>query len=191
MGARLKVIDTPIHGLKTVQRNPIRDARGYFSRFFCAEEFRLAGLNPHIAQINQSYSKAIGTVRGMHFQAPPHAESKFVSCIRGEIFDVAVDLRRNSPTFLHWHGVILSAENQRSLFIPEGFAHGFQTLTDDSELLYLVGASYEPSAEGGVNAQDPLIDIVWPRSITEMSDKDRNAPFLPADYAGIDLTVAT
>lgn len=184
--ARFDVIDTPIAGLKVIQRKPIRDARGYFSRFFCAEEFRLAGLNSCIAQINHSYSKTSGTVRGMHFQLP-HAEIKFVSCIHGEIFDVAVDLRRNSPTFLKWHGEVLSAENQRSLLIPEGFAHGFQTLTDDCELLYLVSATYAPMAEGGVNAQDPLLKIEWPLPITEISDKDRNNVFLSPEYSGIEL----
>lgn len=183
--SRFDVIDTPISGLKVVQRKAIRDTRGYFSRFFCADEFRQAGLDSHIAQINHSYSKITGTVRGMHFQLPPHAEVKFVSCIRGEIFDVAVDLRRNSPTFLQWHGEILSAENQRSLLIPEGFAHGFQTLTDDCELLYLVSAPYAPGAEGGVNAQDPMLKIGWPLPVTEISDKDRKMPLLPVGYCGI------
>jgi dTDP-4-dehydrorhamnose 3,5-epimerase len=189
--AHLEFIDTGIAGVKVIQRKPIRDARGYFSRFFCTEEFRLAGLNSRIAQINDSYSKMAGTVRGMHFQLPPHAESKFVSCVRGEILDVAVDLRRNSPTFLKWHGEVLSAENQRSLLIPEGFAHGFQTLTDDCELLYLVSAAYAPTSESGVNAQDPMLKIEWPLPITEMSDKDRNTPFLPDTYAGIDIVPET
>lgn len=185
--ARFDVIDTPLAGLKVVQRKPIRDARGYFSRFFCAEEFRQAGLNDRIAQINHSHSKIAGTVRGMHYQRPPHAETKFVSCIRGEIFDVAVDLRRDSPTFLQWHGEILSAENQRSLLIPEGFAHGFQTLTEDCELLYLVSAAYAPTAEGGVNALDPMLKIEWPLPVTEMSEKDRNNVMLPQEYSGIKL----
>lgn len=185
--SRFDVIDTPLAGLKVVQRKPIRDARGYFSRFFCAEEFRQAGLNSRIAQINHSHSKTAGTVRGMHYQLPPHAETKFVSCIRGEIFDVAVDLRRNSPTFLKWHGEILSAENQRSLLIPEGFAHGFQTLTEDCELLYLVSAAYAPTAEGGVNALDPMLKIEWPLPVTEMSEKDRNNVMLSQEYSGIKL----
>lgn len=188
--SRFDVIDTPLAGLKVVQRKPIRDARGYFSRFFCAEEFRQAGLNSRIAQINHSHSKIAGTVRGMHYQLPPHAETKFVSCIRGEIFDVAVDLRKGSPTFLKWHGEILSAENQRSLLIPEGFAHGFQTLTDDCELLYLVSAPYEPTAENGLNAADPLMKITWPLPITEMSDKDRNNAFLSPEYSGIEFDPA-
>lgn len=185
--SRLDFIDTPISDLKVVQRKPIRDARGYFSRFFCAEEFAQVGLSSAISQINHSYSKNAGTLRGMHFQMPPHAERKFVSCIRGEIFDVAVDLRRNSPTFLQWHGEVLSEENQRSLLIPEGFAHGFQTLTDDCELLYLVSVAYEPTAERGLNAEDPLLKIKWPLPITEMSDKDRNNAALSSGYSGIAL----
>ena len=191
MRAHLEIIDTSIAGLKVVQRNPMQDARGYFSRFFCTEEFRRAGLNDSIAQINQSYSQKAGTLRGMHYQSPPHAECKYVSCVRGEIFDVAVDLRRDSPTFLHWHGEVLSAQNQRSLFIPDGLAHGFQTLTDDCELLYLVSASYEPTAEGVVNAQDPMINIAWPRPVSEISDKDRAAPLLQETFAGIELDPST
>ena len=187
--SRFDIIDTPQAGLKIVQRKPIRDSRGFFSRFFCAEEFRQAGLGSTIAQINHSYSKNAGTVRGMHFQMPPHAERKFISCIRGKVFDVAVDLRKGSPTFLKWHGEVLSEENQRSLLIPEGFAHGFQALTADCELLYLVSAAYAPASEGGVNAQDPLLKIEWPLPITEMSDKDRNTPFLPAGYSGIEIVM--
>ena len=187
--SRLDFIDTPISDLKVVQRKPIRDARGYFSRFFCAEEFAQVGLSSDISQINHSYSKNAGTLRGMHFQMPPHAERKFVSCIRGEIFDVAVDLRRNSPTFLQWHGEVLSEENQRSLLIPEGFAHGFQALTDDCELLYLVSAAYEPTAEKGLNAEDPLLKIKWPLPIAEMSDKDRNNALLLTNYLGVDLDI--
>lgn len=188
--SRFDIIDTPIAGLKVVRRKLIRDGRGYFSRFFCADEFHQAGLGSVISQINHSYSKNAGTVRGMHFQMPPYAERKFVSCIRGEIFDVAVDLRRNSPTFLQWHGEVLSEENQRSLLIPEGFAHGFQALTDDCELLYLVSAAYEPTAEKGLNAADPLLKIEWPLSIAEMSDKDRNNRLLPSGYGGIEIDSA-
>lgn len=185
--ARLDFIDTPITGLKVIQRTPIRDARGYFSRFFCAEEFHQAGLDSAISQINHSYTGSAGTVRGMHFQLPPHAETKFVSCIRGKIFDVAIDLRCNSPTFLHWHGEILSAENQRSLLIPKGFAHGFQALENDCELIYLVSARYAPSAERGLHAEDPRLNIVWPLPITDMSDKDRNNPPLSTDFHGVTL----
>jgi dTDP-4-dehydrorhamnose 3,5-epimerase len=175
-------------GLKVVQRKPIRDARGFFSRFFCAEEFSQAGLGSTISQINHSYSRRAGTVRGMHFQMPPHAERKFVSCVRGQVFDVAVDVRRDSSTFLNWYGEVLSSENQRSLLIPEGFAHGFQTMTDDCELLYLVSAAYDPIIEMGLNPTDPLLSIKWPLPVAEMSDKDRNSCMLSPDYNGISLT---
>ena len=183
--SRFDVIDTPLTGLKVVRRKPIGDSRGFFSRFFCAEEFRLAGLNNRIAQINHSHSRIAGTVRGMHYQLSPHAETKFVSCIRGDIFDVAVDLRQNSPTFLQWHGEILSAENQCSLFIPQGFAHGFQALTDDCELIYLVSTPYAPVAERSVNALDPMLKIEWPLSVTEMSEKDRTSAMLSSSYYGM------
>lgn len=183
---RLIFFDTPLNGLKLVQRKPLVDARGYFSRFFCGDEFSAAGLESKISQINHSFSEHAGTVRGIHFQLPPHAECKFVSCISGEIFDVAVDFRKNSPTFLKWHGEVLSAANQRSLFIPKGFGHGFQTLTDDCELLYLVSANYQPSAEKTVNATDQMLDIKWPLSIAEISEKDKNCPLLSFCFFGID-----
>ena len=123
----------------------------------------------------------------MHFQLPPHAETKLVSCLRGEIFDVAVDLRKNSPTFLQCHGEVLSESNHRSLLIPEGFAHGFQALSDDCELIYLHTAAYEASAEGALNAIDQRLAIAWPMVITEISDRDRRHPMLAADFEGIEL----
>lgn len=185
--ARLEFTDTPLAGLKLVQRKPIEDMRGYFSRFFCAAEFASAGIENKISQINHSQSKQAGTLRGVHFQLPPHAECKFISCIRGEIFDVAVDLRKGSPTFLHWYGEQLSAANQRSLLIPEGFGHGFQTLTNDCEILYLVSAAYEPGAERAINAMDTMVNIKWPLPVAEISEKDRNCPLLSSDFQGIDL----
>jgi dTDP-4-dehydrorhamnose 3,5-epimerase len=121
----------------------------------------------------------------MHFQYPPHAETKIVSCLKGEIFDVAVDIRSDSATFLRWHGEALSAANGKSLLIPEGFAHGFQTLTDDCEVLYLHTAPYAPSKEGALNLRDPHLGITWPLAITEMSDRDRSYPFLSADFPGV------
>lgn len=184
---RFNFMDTPIKDLKVVERKLIEDSRGYFSRFFCKNEFNQVGLKNNITQINHSYSKYRGTVRGMHFQLPPHAESKFVSCIHGSIFDIAVDLRKNSPTFLNWYGEVLSEANHRSLFIPEGFAHGFQALTDDCELLYLVSANYEPTAEKAINAMDPLISINWPLHITEMSEKDRDYPMVSPYFKGIEM----
>ena len=138
-----------------------------------------------IVQINHTLTVMRGTVRGLHFQYPPHAEIKIVSCLRGEVFDVAVDLRQGSPTFLQWHGEILSASNHRTLLIPEGFAHGFQTLSDDCELLYFHTAAYQPSAEGGLNAQDPKLNIFWPETVVELSSRDAGQPLVNEEFVGV------
>lgn len=140
-----------------------------------------------LVQVNHTLTRRRGTVRGMHFQWPPHAETKFVSCLAGEILDVAVDLRRHSPTFLRWHGEILSVANQRSLLIPEGFAHGFQALTDDCELLYLHTAAYAPGAEGALNALDPRLAIAWPLPVTDRSERDCLHALVADDFEGLAL----
>jgi dTDP-4-dehydrorhamnose 3,5-epimerase len=183
---QLEISATPLAGLKVVQRRCIEDSRGYFSRIFCADELRESGFPGAIAQINQTLTRRCGAVRGMHFQNPPHTETKVVSCLKGRVFDVAVDLRRGSPTFLAWHGEILSADNRKSLLIPEGFAHGFQTLTDDCELLYLHSAPYAPAAEGALNARDPRLSIDWPLPLGEMSERDRQHPNIDFDFPGIE-----
>lgn len=183
--SRFDVTMTPLAGLMLVQRRRAQDERGFFSRFFCAEDLAPAGFTLPIAQINHTFTARRGTVRGMHFQHPPHAEDKFVSCLRGEIFDVAVDLRRGSPTFLHWHAEILSAENGRSLLVPQGFAHGFQTLVDSCELLYLHSRAYEAAAEGALNALDPLLAIDWPLPFADVSARDATHPLLTAQFTGI------
>jgi dTDP-4-dehydrorhamnose 3,5-epimerase len=184
---RFNFIPTPLSGVWQIHRKPISDTRGFFSRFYCAEEFATAGFKLPLVQINHSSSKQRGTLRGMHFQHPPQAESKIVTCIAGRIFDVAVDLRRDSATFLQWFGTELSAENQQSLLIPEGFAHGFQALSDDCELIYLHSAAYQPASEGAVNANDPRFAIAWPLNITEMSDRDRSYPLITTEFQGIEL----
>lgn len=183
--ARFDFIPTPLAGLTLVQRKVIEDHRGFLSRFYCADEFREVGLNKPIAQINHTLTRNKGAVRGLHFQYPPFAETKLVSCLHGEIFDVAVDLRCGSPTFLHWHGALLSAQNRQSLFIPEGFAHGFQTMTEDCELIYLHTAAYQPESEGALNATDPRLGIVWPLVTTEISERDRNHKLIEQDFQGI------
>lgn len=183
--SRFKFIATPIEGLTIVERQIARDHRGLFSRFFCAEELAAIGFQLPIAQINHTLTARKGAVRGLHFQHPPHAEDKFVSCLRGEIFDVAVDLRRGSPTFLQWHGEILSAGNARSLLIPKGFAHGFQALTDDCELLYLHSKVYSAAAEGALNFGDQAIGIAWPLPFTDISARDAEHPHLTHDFTGI------
>lgn len=185
--ARFDFNATPLPGLMLVQRKVIEDARGFLSRFYCADEFREAGLNKPLAQINHTLTRNKGAVRGLHFQYPPYAEAKVVSCLHGEIFDVAVDLRRASPTFLNWHGVILTANNHQSLLIPEGFAHGFQALTEDCELIYLHTAAYHSEAEGALNVADSKLGIAWPLAITEISERDRNHKQIEQEFQGISL----
>jgi dTDP-4-dehydrorhamnose 3,5-epimerase len=187
MSARFDILSTPLPGLYVAQRKPLGDSRGYLERMFCAEELETLLAGKCIAQINHTLTATRGTVRGLHFQYPPHAETKFVSCLRGEVFDVAVDLRRESPTFLHWHGEILSADNHRSLVIPEGFAHSFQTLTDDCEMLYFHTASHKPEAEGGVHAQDPRLAIHWPLPVQNLSARDAAHPLIDEHYLGVSL----
>lgn len=178
-------IPTPLAGLVVVQRKRLEDMRGFFSRLFCADELSTVGFALPIAQINQTLTRKRGAVRGLHFQHPPHAEDKFVSCLRGEIFDVAVDLRRGSPTLLTWHAEMLSAENSRSLFIPQGFAHGFQALTDDCELLYLHSRPYAAQAEGALNVNDPALNIAWPLAFTDISQRDSAHPRITEEFNGI------
>jgi dTDP-4-dehydrorhamnose 3,5-epimerase len=172
-------------GLKLIARQRLGDTRGSFARLFCAEELALAGWSKPIAQINHTITPKIGTVRGMHFQHPPYSEMKLVTCLRGEVYDVAVDLRQGSTTFFSWHGEILSADNNRAMLIPEGFAHGFQALTGDVELLYCHTAPYAAGSEGGVRATDPMLGIIWPMKITMLSERDSSHNLLTDSFSGI------
>lgn len=183
--SRFVTTETPLSGVWKVQRQRIGDARGFLSRLFCAEELAAIGWAKPVAQINHTYTSRRGTVRGMHFQRPPHAEMKLVSCVRGEVWDVAVDLRPGSPTFLKWHAERLSAENGTALLIPEGVAHGFQTLSDDVEMLYLHSVAYAPQSEGGLNPRDPALAIEWPLEITEMSARDAGHPPITEGFEGV------
>lgn len=177
---------TPLAGVLRVERKPINDERGFFSRFYCVQEFAAIGLEQPLAQINHSCSRLKGTVRGLHFQYPPYAETKVITCLAGRIFDVAVDLRAGSPTFLQWFGWELSADNHESLLIPNGCAHGFQALTDAAEIIYLVTTPYNPDAEDGVNPVDPAVGIVWPETVTEISRRDGQRGMLDRKtYQGI------
>jgi len=182
---RFAATATPLAGLALVQRIRMEDDRGFLSRLYCRDELSEIGFTAPIVQINQTFTRMRGTVRGMHFQRPPHAEGKFVSCLRGEVFDVAIDLRAGSPTFLKWHAERLSGENGLSLSIPKGFAHGFQTLADDCELLYFHTAPYVRDAEGALNPLDPALGIDWPLAVTEMSPRDRGHPFVDSSFTGI------
>ena len=183
--SRFNVTDLPLSGLKLIQRQRLGDSRGFLTRMFCADELAAAGWVKPIAQINHTYTAKCGTVRGMHFQYPPHAEMKLVQCLRGEVFDVAVDLRCGSPTFLHWHAEILSENNHKTLLIPEGFAHGFQTLADDCEMLYFHTATYHQAAEGGLCVDDPRLAIRWPVTVVGLSVRDAAHPLLTEDIPGV------
>jgi dTDP-4-dehydrorhamnose 3,5-epimerase len=185
MSDRFRILDTPLRGLKVVERMPIGDRRGYLERLYCADEFEWFFAGKPVVQVNRSLTRKQGTVRGMHFQRPPHSEAKLVTCLAGSVFDVAVDVRRDSQTFLHWHGEVLSAEGHRSLLIPEGFAHGFQTLEEDCQLLYLHSANYQPGHEAGVHPQDPALAIAWPEPVAELSARDIGHPLLGEDFDGV------
>jgi dTDP-4-dehydrorhamnose 3,5-epimerase len=155
---------------------PAGDERGFFARTFCTRELGSQGLETNFVQHSVSASARKGTLRGMHFQTEPHGEVKIVTCLKGAILDVIVDLRERSPTFRKWHGFELTADNRHQLYIPKGFAHGFQTLTDDVEVGYLISAFYEPTAASGVRHDDPAFGIAWPLPVTVISDKDRAWP---------------
>lgn len=178
---------TPLGGLFLVRAEPFGDERGRFARLFCERELASIGFSGRIVQVNQSLTRHTGALRGLHFQRPPRAEAKMVRCLRGRVLDVAVDLRRGSPTFLRWHTVELSGGEMNALFLPEGFAHGFQTLEPDCELLYLHSEFYSPEHEGGLRHDDPALGIDWPLAVTDISDRDRNHPLISGDFQGIAL----
>jgi dTDP-4-dehydrorhamnose 3,5-epimerase len=155
---------------------PTRDNRGFFARTFCVEEFAAHGLEDNFPQHSISFSARKGTLRGMHFQRNPHGEVKLVRCTRGAIWDVIIDIRPDSPTYRGWQGFELSSSNSRQLYIPKGFAHGFQTLSDDVEVSYLISAPYKPESAHGIRYNDPAFGISWPLSVTEISEKDLHWP---------------
>jgi dTDP-4-dehydrorhamnose 3,5-epimerase len=152
------------------------DERGFFARMFCANEFKEQGITFRVVQGNVSYSKEKGTLRGMHYQVSPHQEDKLITVFRGAIYDVIIDIRPKSATYKEWFGIELTAENNRMLFVPKGFAHGFLTLTNDTEVMYLVSEYYTPSAERGIRYDDPLFNIQWPEKVHVVSEKDRSFP---------------
>jgi dTDP-4-dehydrorhamnose 3,5-epimerase len=183
----MRLQETPLPGVWVVEAERLGDERGWFARTFDSEEFSSRGMDPAVVQCNASFNARRGTLRGMHYQAEPHGEPKLVRCVRGAIFDVAVDLRPDSSTYCGWHGEQLSAENGRALYVPAGLAHGFQTLTDDCEVLYQMGYRYVPEAARGVRWDDPAFGIEWPtvgertvgisdRDARTISDRDRSYP---------------
>ncbi|HVS97173.1 MAG TPA: dTDP-4-dehydrorhamnose 3,5-epimerase [Puia sp.] len=176
---------TPLEGSYVVELTPFGDERGWFARWYCKDEFAAIGHSKEWVQMNHSYTRQKGAVRGMHYQVPPYREIKLVRCIAGRVFDVIVDVRNGSPSFLQYAAVELSAENKRMLYIPEGFAHGFQVLEDESELIYLHTELYRPGAEGGIRYDDPVVGIDWPLGVTMLSDRDAGHPFISDNFNGI------
>lgn len=181
----MKFHTTPIAGLWEVETEPRLDARGSFTRIYCDQAFAEVMPALRVVQVNHSITAQRGTVRGLHFQRAPALEAKLIRCLRGRVFDVAVDLRAGSPTFAHWHAIELSPDRPRQLLIPPGCAHGFQTLADDTELLYQHSAAYVPSLEGGVRHDDPALAIEWPEPVTELSARDCKLPWMVADFEGV------
>lgn len=181
----MKIRHTALSGTVVAECSPVTDERGSFSRLYCAHELTNVIGDRRIVQINHSRTKLAGTVRGMHYQQQPYCEMKLVRCLRGRVWDVVVDLRVGSPTFLHWHAEELSPDNARMLVIPEGCAHGFQVLEADSELLYLHTEFYRPEAEGGVSCVDPRLNIAWPLPVTGLSLRDSRHALISDDFRGI------
>ena len=167
-------IETELAGAFIVELVPHEDNRGFFARLFCQKEFAAHGLKPLVVQANIGANRARGTLRGMHFQFPPAAETKYVRCVRGAVLDVIVDLRPESPTYLRHVAVELSATNQRGVYVPERFAHGYQTLEDDTDTIYMVGEFYTPGVEGGLRHDDPALGLSWPLPVEVISEKDRS-----------------
>jgi dTDP-4-dehydrorhamnose 3,5-epimerase len=176
---------TKLSGSYVIDLSPFNDERGWFARTFCKKEFEKIGHNKEWVQLNHSATYKKGAVRGMHYQLAPHREIKMVRCIAGSIYDVIIDLRKGSGTFLQWMGIELSAQNKKMLYIPEGFAHGFQTLADDCELIYHHTEFYTPGAEGGILYNDSIININWPLTVTDISERDKSHPLLDNNFKGI------
>jgi dTDP-4-dehydrorhamnose 3,5-epimerase len=169
-------LETPLAGAFVIDIEPHEDERGFFARTFCQEEFEALGLDATVVQSSVSFNRQRGTLRGMHYQTPPHEETKVVRCTAGAIYDVIIDLRPLSPTFVQWHGVTLSAENRTMFYIPAGFAHGFLTLEDNTEVLYQMSEFYYPDSARGVRWDDPAFGIEWPAEPTAISDRDKIYP---------------
>lgn len=183
----MRYYKTEIKGLYRVETETLEDARGGFSRFYCQDSLANCLSDFELSQINFSYNKVKGTIRGMHMQLSPHAEIKLVRCIRGSVLDIVVDLRLGSATFLKYQAFDLSANNKSMLIIPKGLAHGFQTLEDNTELLYMHSENYEKNSEFAVNAFDPALKIKWPLPVSQISDKDSNLTALDSDFRGVEV----
>lgn len=177
--------ETPLAGSFVIEPKVLTDDRGWFARFYCKNEFNEIGHAKEWVQLNHSVTNRKGALRGMHFQLKPFREIKMVKCIAGAVYDVIIDIRKDSSTFLMWFGAELSAKNGKMLYIPEGFAHGFQCLENDCELIYHHSEFYTPNSEGGIRFDDPMINIKWPLPVTMMSQRDQSHPFLDRNFKGI------
>ena len=176
---------TFLAGSFVVEPKVLADDRGWFARFYCKNEFKEIGHEKEWVQLNHSVTSKTGSIRGMHYQVQPFREIKMVKCIAGAVYDVIIDLRKDSPTFLKWLGTELSAKNRKMLYIPEGFAHGFQCLEDNCELIYHHSEFYKPNSEGGIRHDDPMININWPLPVTVVSQRDQSHPRLDGNFKGI------
>ena len=181
----MNFIPITLQGSYVIELQPFVDDRGWFVRTFCKNEFAAIKHNAEWVQINHSFTQQKGTIRGMHYQLPPYKEIKMVRCVVGKVWDVIIDLRKNSPTFLQWAGVELSAENKKMFYIPAGFAHGFQTLTNNCELIYHHSQFYNPHLEGGIRYDDPVINIKWLQPPSNISERDKQHPLLDNHFKGI------
>ena len=177
--------ETSLTGCYVIVPEPFVDERGWFARTFCKNEFATIGHTAEWVQINHSFTNKKGTIRGMHYQLPPFSEIKLVRCISGAVYDVIIDLRKTSVTYLQWYGIELSAKNKKMIYIPEGFAHGFQTMSDDAELIYHHSQFYAPRVEGGIRNDDPVINIRWPLEVSVISERDKQHALLDNNFKGL------
>ena len=187
MGGRMKFVEAPLAGAYVIELEPFRDERGLFARTFCQKEFTEIGFHKQIVQINHSVTMQKGAIRGMHYQCPPACETKIIRCVQGKVFDVMVDIRAGSPTWMQWYGIELSKDNLRMVYIPAGFAHGFQTLTNNAELIYHHSEFYSPEYELGLRFDDPAIAIKWPLPLGPISTKDLSYLLIDNNFKGIEI----
>jgi len=185
--ARFEMIETPLAGLKVLKRKRLGDARGYLTRLFDAEELAEIGWSGGVAQVNETGTAMSGTVRGFHYQRPPFTEAKLITVSQGVVLDIAIDIRRGSPTFLQHHAVELSAGSDLSYLLPQGFAHGYQALTDDVRMIYVHSAPYRADAEAGLNIADPRLAIAWPLDVANLSARDLGLAMLGAEFEGVSI----
>jgi dTDP-4-dehydrorhamnose 3,5-epimerase len=183
----MKFIAMPLSGAYVIDLEPFIDERGLFVRTFCLNEFAAIGFSKQIVQINHSITRQKGTIRGMHYQVPPACEIKIIRCIQGSVYDVMVDIRRDSPTFMQWYAVKLSKDNMCMVYIPEGFAHGFQALTDNVELIYHHTEYYSPEYELGLRFDDPTLALNWPLKAVAISPRDQSYPLIDSGFEGVKI----